>query len=190
MLVGLVIGGLAVVVAAGAIAVIAFRPGHSNGPKASGSPGAAARSQAAAVNHLLMISQQSRSRWNSSVLVSNVGQCINIASDVRQIQQIANQRSSELSQVGTLRTNRIPNGATLKSQLMRALKISLMIDNDYLRWAQEQQNSGCTAGTDSTYYQQATALNGQATSDKEIFVAAWNPIATQYGLTQFQAGDI
>src|SRR5262249_41164721 len=109
------------------------------------------------------------------VLVSNVGQCINIASDVRQIQQIANQRSSELSQVGTLRTNRIPNGATLKSQLMRALKISLMIDNNYLRWAQEQQNSGCTVGTDSTYYQQATALNGQATSDKEIFAAAWNP---------------
>jgi tRNA A-37 threonylcarbamoyl transferase component Bud32 len=189
MLVGLVVGGLAVAVAAGAIAVIALRPGHSNGPKASGSPGVA-RSQAAAVNHLLMISQQSRSRWNSSVLVSNVRQCINIASDVRQIQQIANQRSSELSRVSALRTNRIPNGATLQSQLMTALKISLRIDNDYLRWAQEQQNSGCTVGTDSTYYQQAAALNGQATSDKQIFVAAWNPIARQYGLTQFQAGDI
>jgi hypothetical protein len=189
MLAGLVVGGLAVAVAAGAIAVIALRPGHSDGPKAAGSPGVA-RSQAAAVNHLLMISQESRSRWNSSVLVSNVGQCINIASDVRQIQQIANQRSSELSQVGALRTNRIPNGATLKSQLMSALQISLRIDNDYLRWAQEQQNSGCTAGTDSTYYKQAAALNGQATSDKQIFVAAWNPIARQYGLTQFQAGDI
>lgn len=189
MLVGLVVGGLVVAVAAGAIAVIALRPGHSNDPKASGSPGVA-RSQAVAVNHLLMISQQSRSRWNSSVLVSNVGQCINIASDVRQIQQIANQRSNELSRVGALRTSRIPNGVTLKSQLMTALKISLRIDNDYLRWAQEQQNSGCTVGTDSTYYQQATALNGQATSDKQIFVSAWNPIARQYGLTQFQAGDI
>ena len=137
-----------------------------------------------------MISQQSRSQWNSSVLVSNVGQCINIASDVRQIQQIANQRSSELSQATALQTDAIPNGGTLKSQLMRALRVSLTIDNGYLKWAQEQQNSGCTVGTDSTYYQQATALNSQATDDKLKFVDTWNPIATQYGLTQFQAGDI
>jgi hypothetical protein len=188
MLVGLVLG-LGLAVAAAAIAVIVLKPG-ANDPGGNTSPGSPARTQAAAVNHLLMISEQSRSRWNSSVLVSNVGECINIARDVSQIQQIADQRSSELSHAGALRTNRIPNGATLKSQLMRALKISLRIDNDYLRWAQEQQNSGCTVGTDSTYYQQATALNGQATGDKQIFVGTWNPIAAQYGLTQFQAGDI
>jgi hypothetical protein len=198
LFVGLVVGGLAIAVAAGAIAVIALRPGQSNGPgpntssssSTSGSPAATAHSQAAAVNHLLMISQQSRSQWNSSVLVSNVGQCINIASDVRQIQQIANQRSNELSQATALQTNAIPTGGTLKSQLMRALRVSLTIDTDYLKWAQEQQNSGCTVGTDSTYYQQATALNNQATDDKQKFVDTWNPIATQYGLTQFQAGDI
>jgi len=196
MIVGLVVGGLAIAVAAGAIAVIALKPGHSNGPStssgssAASSPGATAQSQAAAVNHLLMISEQSRSRWNSNVLVSNVGQCINIASDVRQIQQIAIQRSSELSRATALQTNAIPNGGTLKSQLMRALRISLTIDNDYLKWAQQQQNSGCTVGTNSTYYQQATALNDQATGDKQMFVDTWDPIATRHGLTQFQAGDI
>src|SRR5262249_38889963 len=116
--------------------------------------------------------------------------CINIASDVSQIQQIANQRSSEYSQATALQTNAIANGRTLKSQLMRALRISLTIDNDYLKWAQEQQNSGCTVGTGSTYYQQATALNSQATGDKQVFVDTWNPVAMKYGLTQFEAGDI
>jgi hypothetical protein len=73
---------------------------------------------------------------------------------------------------------------------MRALRISLTIDNDYLKWAQQQQNSGCAVGANSTYYQQATALNSRATGDKQMFVATWDPIAIQYRLTQFQAGDI
>jgi len=196
MLVGLVVGGVAVVVAAAAIAVIALKPGNSPDPNtsssssASRSPAATAQSQAEAVNHLLLISERSRSRWNSNVLVSNVSQCINIASDVSQIQQIANQRSSEFNQATMLRTNAIASGGTLKSQLMRALRISLTIDNDYLKWAEQQQDSGCTVGTNSTYYQQATALNDQATSDKQMFVDTWDPVATKYGLTQFQAGDI
>ena len=73
---------------------------------------------------------------------------------------------------------------------MRALHISLRIDNDYLAWAQQQQSSGCTTGTNSTYYQEATTLDSQATGDKQIFVNTWSPIATQYNLAQFRAGDI
>jgi serine/threonine protein kinase len=197
MIVGIVAGGLGLAAAAAAIAVIALRPGDSSSTDtsssssaASSSPAATARSQAAAVNHLLMISEQSRSRWNSSVLVSNVRQCINIASDVSQIQQIADQRSRESRQATALHTNLIPNGGTLKSQLMTALRISLTIDNDYLKWAKQQQDSGCSVGTNSSYYDQATALNTKATDDKQMFVDTWNPIATRYGLTQFEAGDI
>ena len=197
LIVGIVAGGLGLAAAAAAIAVIALRPGDSSSTDTSSSsstassPAAAtARSQAAAVNHLLMISERSRSRWNSSVLVSNVRQCINIESDVSQIQQIANQRSSESRQAAALQTNLIPNGGTLKSQLMTALRISLTIDNDYLKWAHQQRDSGCSAGTNSSYYDQATALNTKATDDKQMFVDTWNPIATKYGLTRFEAGDI
>ena len=107
-----------------------------------------------------------------------------------QIQQITGQRSSEYNQATALQTDMIPNGATLKSQLMAALKISLRIDNDYLAWAQQQQSSGCSVGTNSTYYQQATRLDSQATTDKEIFVGTWNPVAVTYGLMQFSAGQI
>jgi hypothetical protein len=45
-------------------------------------------------------------------------------------------------------------------------------------------------GTNSTYYQQATQLDSQATTDKEIFVGTWNPVAVTYGLMQFSAGQI
>ena len=205
---GALIGGLvaaAAVIAAGAVVAVTLlnKPSpspstnnSSSSPPASSSsstaapPVATARSQATAVNRLLLSSEQSRSRWNSTTLVNNTGQCINIAGDVRQIHQIADQRSAEYGLATALQTNLIPNGAVLKSQLMRALHISLRIDNDYLAWAQQQQSSGCTTGTNSTYYQEATTLDSQATGDKQIFVNTWSPIATQYNLAQFRAGDI
>jgi hypothetical protein len=78
----------------------------------------------------------------------------------------------------------------LKSQLMTALQISLNIDNDYLAWAKQQQSSGCTVGTNSTYYQSATNEDPQATADKMTFLNTWDPIASQYNLEQFSAGQI
>src|SRR5262249_11256792 len=99
-------------------------------------------------------------------------------------------RRTELTQAGNLQVDAIPNGATLKSQLMTALQISLHIDNDYLAWAKQQQSSGCAVGTNSTYYQDASNEDSQATSDKETFLSTWDPIATTYGLDQFDAGQI
>jgi hypothetical protein len=200
-LIGAIVGAVAVIAAGTVVAITVLNknPTTPNPPPASSpghgttspqSPSATARSQATAINTLLLNSEQSRSRWNSNVLVSNVGQCINIDRDVSQIQQITDQRSSEYNQATALQTDMIPNGATLKSQLMAALKISLRIDNDYLAWAQQQQSSGCSVGTNSTYYQQATQLDSQATTDKEIFVGTWNPDAVTYGLMQFSAGQI
>ncbi len=200
-LIGAIVGAVAVIAAGTVVAITVLNknpatpnpppvssPGHgTTSPK---SPSATAQSQATAINTLLLNSEQSRSRWNSNVLVSNVGQCINIDRDVSQIQQITDQRSSEYNQATALQTDMIPNGATLKSQLMAALKISLRIDNDYLAWAQQQQSSGCSVGTNSSYYQQATQLDSQATTDKEIFVGTWNPDAVRYGLMQFSAGQI
>ncbi|HWF78960.1 MAG TPA: hypothetical protein VN695_00175, partial [Streptosporangiaceae bacterium] len=82
------------------------------------------------------------------------------------------------------------DGSTLKSELMTALQISLNIDNDYLAWAKQQQSSNCTVGTNSTYFQEASNEDNQATSDKETFLSTWDPIANQYGLEQFDASQI
>ncbi len=201
---GPLIGGLvaaAAVIAAGAVVAVVLlnKPAnpnphrsHSASPKpttSSAPPVATARSQAQAVNNLLFSSEQSRHTL-STALINDVGNCGNVQGDVAQIQQVANQRSTEYNRATALQTDMIANGATLKSQLMQALRISLRIDNDYLAWAQQQANSGCAYGFNSSYYSQATTLDNQATTDKEIFVGTWNPVAQKYQLTEFQAGDI
>jgi Protein kinase domain len=209
LLIGSVAGAIAVVVAGGvAFAVLHNGPNNNNGggggptnnssstsPPVSSSPPvttpvATARSQARAMNNLLMTSEQSRQQWDANTLVTDTGNCVNINYDVSQIQDIANERASELSSASALQTNLISNGVLLKSQLIRALRISRRIDDDYLAWAQQQQSSGCSVGTGSSYYQQATALDNRATDDKQIFVDSWDPVASQYGLNQYQAGDI
>ena len=136
------------------------------------------------MNNLLLTSEQSRHTL-STTLINDVGHCGDVQGDVTKIQQVADQRSAEYNQATALQTDMIPNGATLKSQLMDALKISLQIDNDYLTWAQQQANSGCAYGFNSSYYSKATTLDSQATTDKQIFVGTWNPIAQKYSLTQF-----
>lgn len=73
---------------------------------------------------------------------------------------------------------------------MTALQISLNIDNDYLSWAQQQQNTDCGTGFNSSYYNEATSEDSQATNDKQAFVDSWDSVAGQYGLTQFQAAQI
>jgi hypothetical protein len=160
----------------------------TQGNNSQGAP--TAQSEATTINTLLLNSSQSRSQWNANVLVTNVGNCVSISSDITQIGDIAQQRQTELAQAGNLQVGAIPNGATLKSQLMTALQISLNIDNDYLAWARQQQSSGCTVGTGSTYYQEASNADSQATADKETFLSTWDPIASTYGLEQFDASQI
>ena len=163
---------------------------QSSSPPSSTAAGPSAQSEATAVNSLLLNSANSRLQWNSNTLTNDVGSCVYLNSAVTQIGDIAKERSSELNQAQALQTGAIPNGATLKSQLMTALQISLSIDNDYLGWAKQQQSSGCTVGTNSSYYQSATSQDPQATADKMTFLNTWDPIASQYGLQQFTAGQI
>lgn len=212
VLIGAVVATVAVVAAVAAVVYFVALPKNSNNnnnanssssssttpppssqvstPTNNNNGAPTAQSEATTINTLLVNSAQSRSQWNASALVNNVGNCVNIDSDVTQIGDIANERQSELAQAGNLQVGAIPNGPTLKSQLMTALRISLNIDNDYLAWAQQQQSSGCTVGTNSTYYQQASSEDSQATADKETFLSTWDPIASSYGLEQFDASQI
>jgi hypothetical protein len=192
VLVGSVIAVVAIAVAGVGVA-FAFASRHSGNPplnrsSGSNSPAAqAATSQANAFNQLLVTSSNSRSSLGGPV--NAVTNCQNLNSDISQIRQVASQRSSELSSAGSLQVSAIPNGAAAKSELMKALQVSLTVDNDYLAWAQQQQNSGCT-GTNSTYYQNAITLDKQATADKQAFVTTWNKIAAMYSLTIYSADQI
>ena len=192
VLVGSVIAAIAIAVAGVGVA-FAFASRHSGNPPLNRSSGSnspappAARGQANAFNQLLVTSSNTRSSLGGPV--NAVANCQNLSTDISQIRQVASQRSTELSSAGNLQVSAIPNGAAAKSELMKALQVSLTVDNDYLAWAQQQQNSGCT-GTNSTYYQNAITLDKQATADKQAFVTTWNKIAAPYGLPSYSADQI
>ncbi len=212
ILIGSVIATVAVVVAAAAVVYfVVLKKNNNTGPNATGQTSSAstpnggtsspassssapaaptAQSEATTINNLLVNSAQSRSQWNANVLVTDVGDCVNINSDVTQIGDIANERMSELSQADALQVSAIPNGPMAKRQLMAALQISYNIDNDYLQWAEQQQSSGCGVGTNSAYYDDASSEDSQATADKTTFLNTWDPIARQYGFQQFSANQI
>ncbi len=195
---GPLVGGLvaaAAVIAAGAVAAaVLLKPdnpnphrSHSASPTITTSsppPVATARSQATAVQNLLIESEQSRASLGTPS--QDVGPCTDINADVSELQQIASQRASEYNQAMALQTDAIRNGAALKSELTLALRISLRDDKAYLGWARQQQASSCTVGTNSRFYLQTRNLDPQATNAKQIFVGTWTPVADRYHLQQFQ----
>ena len=148
------------------------------------------QAEATSISNLLAKSANTKSQWDATTLVNNTGNCVDIDQDVTQIGDIAKSRSSELSQVQTLQFDKLPNGASLKSQLMTALQVSLQIDNDYLKWAKQQQSSGCAYEFNNAYYNDASAEDNTATGAKQSFLDGWDPIASQYNLEQFTAGQI
>jgi hypothetical protein len=91
-----------------------------------------------------------------------------------------------LSQLGAL-----PDANALPAQMIQDLdnawRSSYQADQAFAGWASDENSNGCTANdTADANYQDATGPDKQATADKQAFVAMWNPIASQYGLTTYQ----
>jgi hypothetical protein len=131
------------------------------------------------VNHLLASSAATRKALQAAV--DEVGDCANLPSAVSQIQAVVNQRGNESSQASALATTALANGTTVKSDLIAALHDSLDADRDYLAWAQQQLNSGCTPAAQSGAYNAANDADQQAGASKEAFVHVWNRVAAKYG---------
>jgi hypothetical protein len=144
-------------------------------PTPTPTPGLTAQSEANAINRLLP--QAAASRRELVNAVAEVSQCANLPGAVSQIQQSVNDRSAELSTAQGLPIGKLPDGATLKSDLVQALQYSLNADNGYLSWAEAQEN-GCVGGSPSN----VTTDNDGATQYKNLFANIWNQqIASQYG---------
>jgi hypothetical protein len=201
VLIGSIAAGIAVLAAGAAVAVVLLHSkgsnAGSNSPNppatstgstspASSSPGTStgtARSQATAISNLLASNLGSRPELQAAV--TNVTNCTSLPSSVSTIQRIATKRTREYNQAARLQTGAIANGALLKRQLLRSLRISMNIDDDYLSWAQQQESTSCAAGAGSSSYNQAYSQDNVASSDKMAFVNTWDPIARRYGLETF-----
>jgi serine/threonine protein kinase len=167
-------------------AATSARPSSSAPPSSSAS--SLASSQAAAVNNLLRSSAATRRTLLGAV--SQIADCTNLSSAVSQIQNAANQRSTEYDQASALSTSALADGTIVKTDLTAALRNSLDADRDYLVWAQQELTLGCVPATQSSAYNAAYNADMQADAAKEAFVQVWNPVAARYGLQQESPGSI
>jgi len=159
-------------------------PGHparssSATPPAPAPASATAARQAAAVNTLLGSSAVTRKDLVSAI--TQVQNCARLPVAVSQIQQVVSRRSAEYNRASAMSTAALANGATVKSDLLAALRSSLRADRDYLTWAQ-QQLARCRPGAPSRAYNAAIGADQQADAAKGTFVRVWNPVAAKYGL--------
>ena len=162
-------------------------PAATSAPSSSSSSASTLASrQAAAVNNLLSSSAATLKALQGAV--SEVFDCTNLSSAVRQIQNVVNQRSTEYNQASALPTSALANGAAVKSDLIAALRNSLDSDKDYLTWARQQLNPGCTPTAQSSAYSAAYNASQQAGASKKAFIQVWDPVAAQYGIQQKSPG--
>jgi serine/threonine-protein kinase len=160
--------GALVAIAAAVLIFINLEPG----------PSAAAR-EVGAINTVLVSSSTSRS--GLQVLVNNVNRCHDLGGDVAQLQKIVSQRTLELSKAEGLNVGAIAGGAGLKSKLVKALKVSLQTDVDYVVWAKLQQSSRCPSKAGSSSLDNALSGDAASSEAKHAFISSWNPVARQYG---------
>ncbi len=160
-------------------------PSATSAPSPSSASTLASR-QAAAVNNLLSSSAVTLKALQGAV--SEVFDCTNLAGAVRQIQNVVNQRSTEYGQASALSTSALANGAAVKSDLIAALRNSLDADKDFLTWAQQQLNPGCTPTAESSAYNAGYNASQQAGASKQAFIQLWDPVAARYGIQQESPG--
>ena len=151
-------------------------------PTPSPSGRALASEQAAALGTLLTSSAAARTALYDAV--DQVAACANLSGAVGELQDVVRQRSNEYGRASALPTAALPDGAAVKSKLIAALGSSLKADQDYLTWAQQQLNGGCTPPDQSSAYHAADSASQTADAAKEAFVQVWNPVAAKYGIEQ------
>ena len=162
----------------------------SSSPSASpaATTSALASRQAASVNTLLSSSLVSRRALADAVTA--VRGCAHVPLSTGHIQRVVDRRSAEYDQAKTLKLNAIAGGPRVKADLLAALRNSLNADRAYLTWARQQMQDGCKPAGKSRAYSAAIAADSRAANSKQVFVRAWNPVASKYGLPKKTATSI
>jgi hypothetical protein len=147
--------------------------------------------QQAATSVASMLSQSVSDRASISNAASDVGDCgPSLASDAKVFDDAASSRESLLSSL-TAMPGLAALPPALVSDLTKAWQASITADQAYAKWANDEFTQGCVPNdTTDPGYEATNTPNLEATQYKTAFVSEWNPIATQYGLTQYQQGQL
>jgi hypothetical protein len=159
-------------------------------PSAPSSPPAVTEQQAA-TSVAAMLSQSVSDRAAIGSAANDVGGCgPNLNSDPKVFDDAVSSRKSLLASLTTM-PGRASLPPALISDLTQAWQASIAADQAYAQWANDEITQGCVQNdTSDPGYQATVTPNTSATKYKAAFVAGWNPIAAQYGLTQYQQGQL
>jgi serine/threonine protein kinase len=191
---GVAILVLAVAAGATAAVLIARHKGSQSHGGASSPPASspAAAAQAKKISNLLGTSSVTRGMLQPALGdIENNCRSLSpgqLATDVATIRTVAIQRQREYTQAFGLQVAALANGRLLKKDLLYALEASLRADDDYLRWARQEQ-LGCFPVPNSRAFSAAAGWDNKAVTAKTNFANEWNPVARQYSLPAvMQAG--
>lgn len=178
-----ILGTAAAAVLVAIVTAVGLHAGHPASPSA-GTPAFAGQTsssgQAAQLNNLLDSSTASRKSLIAAV--QNVDDCTNLTGAVSALSAVAGQRAGEYAQAATLSTGDLRNGSALKSDLISALRYSVLADQDFLSWAREELAVNCGSSVSATdSYNAGVSASADAVTAKNEFVSLWNPIARTQG---------
>ncbi|MFI6940502.1 hypothetical protein ACIBI4_14615 [Streptomyces sp. NPDC050418] len=153
--------------------------------KSSSAPPAVdpAKTQAQALDKLLADSNNSRDAVIRSV--EAIKTCKNLGQAATDLRDAARQRTSLVTRLAQLKTDKLPQQQQLRDALNKAWKASASADNHYAAWAdQVGQKKGCPKGQARATNQTRAAnkASGDATNAKNEAAPLWNEIAEQWGL--------
>jgi hypothetical protein len=144
--------------------------------------------QASALSGLL--GQSANDRAAIVAAVADIGDCGDLYGDETTLNDAYSSRESLLTQLQSLDLSALPGGSQLNTYLTNAWQASASSDQSYANWAADELNAGCTVNDRSDInYQNAQVSDGQSTQNKTNFAAAWNPIASSYGLPTVTASS-
>jgi hypothetical protein len=143
---------------------------------------------------LLSTSASSRSQVANAVqAVDDCTDSGSVSNAQSVLAQAAQARQSLSQQAASLDVSQLPAGAAAAMQtLSRAWSESAAADTDFSNWAGAMADGGCSPGNSphNADWNNGLSQSTSATTDKKSFVAAWNPIATQYDLATRTDGEI
>jgi hypothetical protein len=195
------IAGVVVVVTAAAVGAAALLAGSSTNssitsarqtahPATAGPGRGSPSSGASAIDSALR--QSANARRTVVTATQSVSNCTaGPASELSAMKGGISSRESALRQLGAIAPTGLPNRATLVGDLNSVLQASDQADQGFVRWMGDIEGSSCPyASSSDSNYQAATSASAQADGAKRAFLALWNPVAAQFGLTQYTAGQI
>jgi hypothetical protein len=166
-------------------------PAASAVPATASASAAAVTEQQAATSVNTMLSQSVSDRAAIISAAGDVGDCgPSLSSDPKVFDDAASSRKSLLARLTTM-PGRAALPAALIGDLTQAWQASIAADQAYAKWANDETAQGCVpSDTSDPGYKETVTPNLDATKYKTAFVAAWDPVAAKYHLTQYQQGQL